>query len=320
MDKTMPGYGHLDCNRTNYRLRNNGAFANYNALQMNITTRNFHGLTTNTNFTYSKAIDNSSEIFGTFAGGNTITFAENPLNPNQPERAVSGISMKYIGSSDFSYKLPSLHNGSGFMGRLLGGYRIDTIWTFNTGQPVSAYQFGFFGNGPVLQSYADASFDGAFNSSVDNIRPILNNSNAPITSVGILDDGSICGVVGFADWATCNPGQQSDFHWLRNTQYAANTLLKNPYGGVGRGSIRGWSWNNYDVALQKETKLTERLTMVLAVLSFDALNRQYLGAPDTFVDDVGGSFMDYRYNYGGDGHPFGNGGTRNTQLKASFRF
>ncbi len=142
-DPSQVGVGHLDCNRTNYRQRDNGAFASYNALQANITTRNFHGLTTNTNFTYSRTIDNTSEIFGTFAGGNTVTFAQNPLNPNQPERAVSGDSMIYIGSSDFSYQLPSYNHGSGLMGRILGGYRLDTIWTFNTGSPASAYPVRF---------------------------------------------------------------------------------------------------------------------------------------------------------------------------------
>ena len=324
-DPTQLGYGRLDCNRTNVRERNNGAFALYDALQTNITTHNFHGLTTNTSFTYSKTIDNSSEIFSTFTagpggGGNTITFAANPLDPNTAERGVSGDSMKYVASSQFSYLLPSYRNGNGMFGRLLGGYRLDTIWTFNTGQPVSPYQYGYFGanpnpydpsTSPALQSFSDSFFDNWQLSGWDSNRPVLNNPKAPITSVGILDDGSVCGAPGYYNWANCEAGSQSDFHWLRNTAYTSTQLTGTPYGGAGRNSLRGQSWNNFDVALQKQTKISERLNMTLSLIDYNAMNRQYLGTPDTMIDDVGGSFEDLRYNYGSN---------RNTQLKVQFQF
>lgn len=326
-DQNAVGYGHLDCNRTNVRERDNGAFAIFNALEANITTQNLHGLTTNTNFTYSKTIDNASEIYSTFGGGNTVTFAENPLNPNEPERAVSGDSMKFIGSSQFSYMLPKYHSGNGFMGRVLSGYRLDTIWTFNTGQPVSPFEYGFYYNRPdpnavlpALQSYGDAYFNNWQLGGVDTDRPLLLSPSAPLTKVGVLDDGSLCGMTG--QWLDlnalynnsdnpCQPGPASSFHFGHNSAYASNTYSHTPYGGAGRNSLRGQSWNNFDVALQKETKLTERVTMTLSLIGYNALNRQYFGAPDTFIDDVGYSFMDYRWNYGSN---------RNTQLKAEFRF
>ena len=317
-DATQLGFGRLDCTRTNVRQRNNGAFAVFNALETNITTQNFHGLTTNTSFTYGKTIDNTSEIFGTFAGGNTITFAENPLDPNVAERGVSGDSEKLVASSQFSYLLPSYHHGNGLLGKVLGGYRLDTIWTFNTGQPVSAYQYGFFGASdpnnylPALQSYGDVFFDTWQISGYDTNRPILNNKSAPINTVGILDDGSVCGPTpGYYNWATCAPGSQSDFHWLRNTAYTSSQLSNTPYGGVGRNSLRTQAWNNFDASLQKVTKLREGLTMTLSLIDYNAMNRQFLGTVDTGIDDVGGSFEDLRYNYGSN---------RNTQLKVQFQF
>lgn len=310
-DDADVGFLHPDCNLTNLRQRNNGAFAVFNALEAKITTRNWHGLTTNTNFTYSKTIDNASEVYSTEAGGNTIAFAANPYAPNVPERGVSGDSYKYIASSNFSYLLPNFRNGLGLMGRLLSGYRLDSIWTFNTGQPLSAFQYGYFGYGPVLQSFSDQHFANWQLGGVDTARPILNSPGAPISSVGILDDGSICGNgPGYMNWATCAPGSQSSFHWLRNTELVAHGMGQ-PFPGVGRNSLRGQSWNNFDASLQKVTRLTERLTMTLSLIDYNAMNRQYLGSPDTFIDDVGGSFEDYRYNYGSN---------RNTQLKVQFQF
>jgi len=320
-DSTMPGYGRPDCNRGNLRMRDNGAFAVYNSLESKITTRNWHGLTAQFNFTWSKTIDNASEIFSTFAGGNSVAFAENPLDPNIPERAVSGDSEKYVSSSNFSYALPSYHKGNGFLGRLLGGYRLDTIWTFNTGQPATPVQYGFFGaqaaagpydgsTTPALQSFGDVPFNNWQLSGFDTNRPILNNPSAPITSVGILDDGSVCGPAGYYDWGTCTPGTQSQFHWLRNTAVTSQGT-NSPYGGVGRNTLRAQSWNNFDASLQKVTKLSERLNMTISVIGYNALNRQYLGTPDVVLDDVGSSFWDYRYNYGSN---------RFTQLKVDFQF
>jgi hypothetical protein len=336
-DSTKPGFGRLDCNRSNVRQRNNGGFAIYNALQANITTRNWHGLTTNTNFTYSKTIDNVSEIFSTFEGGNTITFAENPLNPNEPERGESGVSMKYIGSSQFGYRLPDYHAGNGFVGRVLSGYHLDTIWTFNTGQPMTPFQYGFFGGagggpydpysfGPNGTSYADEFFDLWQLGGYDTNRPLLVNPKAPITSVGIYEDGSwgynLCGntladgktpYTGWENWQTCAPvSDSSQFHWARNTATTAQMLTHNPYGGVGRNTQHSSYWNNFDAALQKTTRLNERVNMTLSVISYNALNRQYLGAPtDLDIDDTGVSFYDYRWNYGSN---------RTTQLKVQFQF
>jgi hypothetical protein len=321
-DPSQPGYGHIDCARTNVRSRNNGAFGIFNALETKLTTHAFHGLSSVTSFTYGKTIDNVSEIFSTFAGGNTVAFAENPLNPNQPERGVSGDSEKFVASSSFSYQLPKVHSGNGLLGRALSGYRIDTIWTFNTGQPVSPIQYGYAGSLPDLATYSDPNFLNWQLSGYDNARPIVSNPKAPIQTVGFYDDGSyslddkgnkvydVCGPAGYYNWANCQSTTPDAVHWLRNSQTLENAA-NNPYLGVGRNTLRTQFWNNFDVALQKETKLSERVLMVISLNAYNALNRQFLGTPDTFVDDVGGTFEDLRYNYGSN---------RNAQLKIDFNF
>jgi hypothetical protein len=319
-DSTQVGFGHLDCNRTNVRERNNNAFAEFNALEAKITTRNFHGLTEDFNFTYSKTIDNASEVFGTFGGGTTVAFAENPLNTGAPERGVSGDSYKYIASSDFGYLTPKIHDGHGLLGHTIGNLRLDGIWTLNSGQPMVPFQYGYFGAGPSLQSYSDVGFANWQLSGYDNARPVLSNKGAPITSVGIVDDGSNCGAAGaYLDWnelennGNCVTGSASTFHWLRNTQYLAS-LSNKPYIGVGRNSERGQMWNNVDLKLEKVTKLSERLSMNFSVIAYNALNRQFLGTPsDLDIDDVGpgSTYFDYRWNFGSN---------RNTQLKVDFQF
>ena len=312
-DPTQVGYGHIDCTHANVRERTNTAYGEYEALESKLTSQNFHGFTGTVAFTWGKTIDNTSEVFSTEGGGNTITFAENPLDLSKAERAVSGDSEKFVASSGFGYKTPKINFSNGFLTKMVNGYRLDTIWTFNTGAPASFFQYGFFGDGPGLQSYSDQGFDNWQLGGVDTARPVISNPKAPITTVGVLDDanGDACGVgPGYYNWATCAPTTPDQVHFLRNTQTVAN-LGSSPWPGVGRNSLRTYAWNNFDASIQKQTKLTERIMMTISANGYNAMNRQYLGTPDTFVDDVGATFMDYRNS---------SGSNRNVELKANIQF
>ena len=319
-DTTAPGYGRPDCTHANVRTRTNGAFALYNGLQTRLTTRSYHGLTSELNWTYSKTIDNASEIFSTFAGGNSIAFAQNPLNTGQGERAVSGISMQHVVSAGFTYRLPIFPSQSNWIGKILGGWDLNGIYTFNTGQPGTPIQYGFFGDGPEFQSYtSDVPFMNWQISGYDVARAVISNKKAPLSSVGIYDpDGAVCGgSPGYYNWANCNPISPSDVHWLRNTQGLVTQLgSSTPYIGSSRGTVLSQTWNNMDASLYKSFKVTERVTAQFQLIAYNAFNRQYLGMPDLGLDDVSSdptqtTFENLNWNYGSN---------RNTQLGLKFIF
>jgi hypothetical protein len=313
-DTTAPGYGRPDCTHANVRTRTNGAFAEYNALEARLTTKSYRGLTSELNWTYSKTIDNASEIYSTFAGGNSITFSENPLDPNGPERGVSGDSMTHDVSAGFTYRLPFFPAQKNLIGKIVGGWDLNGIYTFNTGQPGTPYQYGFFGDGPEYQSYtADVPFMNWQLSGYDVMRPVVSNPKAPINMVGVYDpDGNVCGgPAGYYNWADCTPVSPSAVHWLRNTQSLVQQLGANsPYIGVGRNTVRANTWDNIDASLFKNFKVSERLTAQFQLIAYNAWNRQYLGTPDLGIDDVSNvpannTFEDSR---------FSGGSNRNTQV------
>jgi hypothetical protein len=67
----------------------NGACANYNGLLLNLTTRDFHGLTTTAAYTFSKSMNNATDGFrSTGSAGGSIAYAQNPLNTSQGERGA----------------------------------------------------------------------------------------------------------------------------------------------------------------------------------------------------------------------------------------
>jgi hypothetical protein len=304
-NSTLPGgadIGHLNCGATNVRTRANTAFSIYNGLQASLTSRNYHGVTATAAYTFSRTIDNSSEIFGTFTGGNTSAYAQNPLDTNVGERAVSGISFPNVASISFVYAVPSFGSANTLVGKLVNGWQMNTIWTYNSGQPFTDFDNTTNSspntnpNDPkTFTSYEDTQSANAFNSGVDTERPIVSNPKAPIGTVGIYTTTTTAGVTSapaLVDYATGAPVTPSQVHWISNNQYAAD-IAGTPYPGSGRNLLRGNTTNNADASVFKNTKLTERVTLRLEVDAFNILNRSYYGTPDNFIGDVGSSFNNF---------------------------
>ena len=321
-DTTQVGYnggnGRLNCAATNIRLRANASFVVYNGLQTSLRTRSYHGVTADFSYTFSRAIDNASEIFGTATGGGTtIPFAQNPLNTNAAERGRSGNSYPNVTSLGLTYLAPWFSQENSLRAKLLGGYQFNTIYTFNSGQAYTPLQL-------EEGSYCDDVFDTAFNGAEDACRPILVNPNAPIGSVAIncalTPSASPCngpkaGL--YTDLFTKTAVSRTADHWLINNKAEAN-VIGNPYPGVGRNTLVGDSWNNPDMSVYKNTKVTERFTLQLQFLVYNPLNRGYYGAPDPVVENSGATFANWS---GNTGQAFGVGtGQRNMQLAAKILF
>ena len=285
-----PDVGHLHCGQTNVRIRANTAFEIYNALQTQLTTRNYHGLTANLAYTFSRTIDNASEVFGTNGGGNTVAFAQNPLDSNVSERGVSGQSYPNVTSLGLTYVSPYFSRDHNLIGKVLGGFQFNTIYLFNSGEPFTPYQ--------LLQgatrgaSFCDRAFASSF-AGVDTCRPILANPSVPANTVGYNAGKGV-----YKDIKTGDTVARSAEHWLINNQAEATTL-GNPFPGVSRNTFRGNSYNNMDASVYKNTHITERFNLQLRFQVYNLLNRNYFGAPDVDVDHANaGNFLTYNNSAG----------------------
>ena len=227
-DPTAPGFQTLNCNIGALQAATgNTGFSNYDGLQTNVTTRAFHGLTGTLQYTYSRTIDNASEIYPTGAGGNTLQYSQNPLNTNVAERGVSGISYPNVVAFGFVYQVPHFIHNNGFLAKVANGYSINTVYGFNSGQPFTPFQGLQPNPGNPDTAVGGTYCDDNFNQSVLGVtscRPILTNPKAP----------------------------NSPSSWDFNTVTAANAL-GNPYPGVSRNTLRGQSWNNLDSSIFKTT-------------------------------------------------------------------
>jgi len=326
------GIGRPNCKLGNVSYVANSAFSIYNSLQIQATTRSLLGFTGSVNYTYSKTIDNSSEVYSSGAGGSTISVPQNPLNNNTAERGNSATSYPNVLSVGMVYRVPSFKMGNSLVRKALNGFNINSLYQYTSGQPFNLFQ-------PNLDQYAvnltpptldnpnpppyqlNPSYcDGAFNSSsvgpgADTCRLVLGNKSAPLNTVSILAKGKYYDLGSLLNGGLAQR-TPDNAHWIiNNTDYA--NVIGNPYGGSGRNILRAQNYNNLDASVFKDTRLTERINLELQVSSFNVLNRQFRGTPlaNAFYDnggsDVSNPFLSNGYN---------NSNNRSVQFGAKVQF
>ncbi|MGB8131454.1 MAG: hypothetical protein WCG81_16840, partial [Candidatus Angelobacter sp.] len=285
--------GRIDCNFTNERIRNNGAWSKYNGLQTEFKMRNFHGLTANVAYTWSKATDNVSEIFSS-TGGVTTPIAQNPFDPSNGESGVTAQSFPQVVSTYMVYELPWMKNQQGLLGHIFGGWQLSGTHRFQSGVP-----FTYAQNTNNGDPYCDGGFNNALiGATLDSCRPLVSNPNAPLDTAGrYINPGQLINISNCATTATGTPFSPgtascpfinpSDVHFIVNNTTAINTLCGgNPFAcTLSRNDFRSMPRNQLDLALGKNFKLNERFGLQLRADLFNALNYQFLGVAGLNVNN-----------------------------------
>jgi hypothetical protein len=279
--------GRANCNFALVRTRNNGAWSEYNGLQNELKVRAFHNLTADFAYTFSKALDNTSEIFSS-TGGVSTPIAQNPFDPNNGERGVSAESYPHVFTTYLVYELP-WKNTQGFVGRVLGGWQISGTHRYQSGVAVTPVQ-----NTNNGDPYCDGTFNNNFiGSTLDSCRPILSNASAPFDTAGRylnatqLINVSSCQSTAQVGTATCPVISPSSVHFIVNNTFAVNALCGgNPFAcTVGRNVTRTEPFNQVDASIQKTFKLYERMSLTLRGDALNLLNYQFLGAPGLDINN-----------------------------------
>lgn len=308
--------GYVDCNHTNLITLGNTAYSNYNALQSRLSVEQWHGVTAGLSYTWSKDLDNVSEIYSTLGGGNSNAFAQSPFDLSQSERGLSGLDFPQLTSVYMIFKVPFFRDQKTLAGRVLGGWQVNPTWRFASGQPYSVQQ-GLHSDSTSFATPFDTTLCDPTQTtgSTPPCRPILANPRAPIDTVGLCLN-SAAGDCGLADYYstpqfTGDPTSaprgvaKQQVHWIVNDLTAAK-YYGTPFAGARRNLQRGDSINNANLAVLKDFKVGERVTFQARATAFNVLNRQYRGTPGINVDfgsfaETGGSFANTFFNASGNG-------------------
>ncbi len=300
--------GRVNCN-TGIQLEvGNSGYSNYNGLQTEFRTSNiFRQLTLRTSYTWSKTMDNTSEIFNSFAGGNSETYAQNPLNVKGGEYSLSGIDFPQTWTLSFIEDVPVMRSQRGLLGHIAGGWAVSGTYILQSGQNYTPQQI--FINA-ASSGIEDLAFDQAFNNTVpDVVRPFLGNPRAPVTQVGVFagdacaafstapGNGPGCGLpastlisMNGINNGAVTPVTNSQVHFIGNGG-EAESIFGVPFGNVRRNSVRDYATNLANFTLFKNFKFWERATVQWHMTMNNAFNHPNYGNTipgiTTFIESAG---------------------------------
>ena len=294
-----PALGRINCNEGIVRERNNGGFSNYNALQVEYRATNLlHQLDLRTSYTYSRTLDNVSEIFSSLGGGNSLAFAQNPLNPGSGEYSFSGLDYPHQWSMLFTERLPFFKDQHGAMGHLLGGWSFSGNYIWASGQrytPIQALEEALL---TASGNPYDAAFVNAF-VGTDIARPFVGNLGAPANTVGIFA-GDACTV--FSAGCSLAATQLISLNALNssgsvvttstgNVRYIINAASAQSVFGTPFGARRNLSQdaatNMANFSLFKNIKFNERNSFEIHATFLNAFNHANFQSVDPFLEDAG---------------------------------
>jgi len=302
----------------------------YNSLQTSYHIDNWHGFSTTFNYTWSHSIDDSSD------GEDYVPNAAQPDNSqavNRFNRGNSNFDVRNRIAWNFVYELP---NAPGSSWKLIrNGWGVSGTVTVQAGQPFHLnYNFEDDYNGT-----------GEFFARPDVVAPLVYHRSDPRNYLQLTSFAVPCTLDGLGTSAgncisvdPAHPDSTGAFcdgtvvpFTSMNTGGCKNTMH---FGSLGRNSLIGPHFRQFDFSIFKKTQLTERLNMELRFEGYNVLNHPNFANPylPNFIADAapnginanGTSPGALRLTSTGDvgiGYPFlGSGGPRSLQVAAKFTF
>jgi hypothetical protein len=245
-------------------LKHDLGASTYHALGVSVERRFSRGLSFQSRYTWSHSINDGS------VGGGESSGPEN-VNCLLCDKGPSIFDIRHNFTANAVYELPfgpgkAYLNDSGALGKVIGGWSLSSIGLWHTGHPLTVQMDlsnnidpTFYPNSPFVGSpYTYFLPDG---NDQTNQRPDV-IPGVPLT----LPGGGRNNVPLINAAAFQAPPQDANGNFTR-------------YGNAGNGLIRALDSWQMDLALTKETKLTERVSMELAVQAFNIFNHVQLGDP-----------------------------------------
>ncbi|MFZ3216228.1 MAG: TonB-dependent receptor [Candidatus Acidiferrales bacterium] len=259
----------------------------YDGLQIQVTERSFHGLQIQGSYTYSHALDDSSDPLVTTTGNGNFPIDSFDL---RREKGNSGFDTRHRGVINFIYSINAgrgkAHFNEGVAGRVLEGWQLSGIAAFQTGLP-----YDIFGIADTLHTNID-----------DRATVIDFTALKTVPAMGAFVPSS-------AVFTGENPA-------AFNPDNAA--IMPIPFdvpSNVGRNHWYGPGINNWNFNLAKTSTITERLSFQLRFEFYNLFNRTQFAKPDNVIGDP-----NFGYSTSQVGQNDGTTGARQVQIGAKFNF
>jgi len=235
----------------------------YNALGVSLERRLSNGLSFQSRYTWSHSINNGS------VGGGESNGPQN-VNCLACDNGPSVFDVRHNVTVDAVYQLPvgpgkAYFSNSGALGKVIGGWSLSSIGLWHTGHPLTVHMdLGDNIIGGAFDGLPDTYLLPDGNDQTDQRPDII--PGVPLT----LPGGGRNGVPMINAAAFQAPPTDANGNFTR-------------FGNAPNGLIRALDSWQVDLALTKETKLSERISMEFAVQAFNIFNHVQLGDPGSLT-------------------------------------
>lgn len=285
----------INPNYSSINERTNCCDSNYSGWQTTVRKRFSNGLQFNVNYTFSKAMDDLSDVFS--GKGNGQAYPTDNMNPHfDYGPADFNVTHRFVAS--FIYELPFADGN-----RWLGGWNVSGIVSAQTGTPFSI-------SNNTVDSNADSQFDDrAVYIGPGVLTSDIHHNQSPATGylTGDAADGSN------PSWGMLN-GSHSTDPQCPPTVNMGLWCEGRALGQMERNTLVGPAYFNADLGVAKSFKITETSKFKLLANFFNIFNHPNFLLPDNNLNDVG--------TFGKSLGTFapGPGGARVTQIALRFDF
>lgn len=238
---------------------------NYNAAFVSFKMNDWHGVTMQHNFTFSKALGT-----GAFTQATSEQTVVDPFDLNR-DYGLQPFDRKFVYSMFMVYQPPFYRGQQGLVGHLLGGWTFAPIFTAGSGAPLPCNNnTGFF-----FEAYSGAQeFGSADGNNFATDANCAVTSNPGKSSAHLQPDGTVN--------LFANPTTVLDS--LR----PAILGIDNRSGGIG--VFRGMPYWNVNLGIKKNVRITERFNAEASFNFINVLNHNQLLDPILSITDSPSSF------------------------------
>jgi hypothetical protein len=258
-------------------LRGNFAESIYNALQTSIEKRLSNNFSAGLNYTYSSFIDTASETFN--PSSSEIALAQDSFNLEN-DRARSAFDRPHRLSGNFVFELPFFQEQKGALGRILGGFQVNSFFTVQSGAPFT-----------VLNGADPAGALSGIDGLVGNAIRANLASNLDLSSMTIREIQAQCGTPRAANAA---------LGILANScpNLFSNVTAAQRFGNSGRNILRAQRLALVDFGIIKNTRIAENVRFQIRADMFNVFNHRNYGVPNSTITSP--SFLNQVATNGGN--------------------
>jgi hypothetical protein len=256
---------------TALELSTSKGYGNYNAGFATFTAKNWHGLTSRSNFTWGRALGT-----GTVNQSGSSSTVIDPWNLHAAY-GPQGFDVKFVFNTTLVWQSPYFKEQKGVLGRILGGWSIAPLFTAQSGAPLQIS----VGTGSNSNAQAFGEVYGNSNAANENavLLTAFTGGNSAHYNVTVP---SGCGLNGNASRGGSGINLFADPN-------AICAEFRRPILGLdttdgGAGILRGFPTWNLDATVSKDIRATERIGATLLFQFSNLLNHFQPANPTMNID------------------------------------